>query len=65
MNGQTKSYNPHQKEVDIYLQTHNPYICPQPLKFDLRGYVAYVKEHKITDPNDIPDEMIQRLFKKD
>lgn len=65
MNGQTKPYNPQQKEIDIYLRTHNPYIRPQPIKFDLRGYVSYVKENKITDPNDIPDEIIQSLYKRD
>ncbi|MBR0409321.1 MAG: hypothetical protein IJI53_14945 [Clostridia bacterium] len=61
MYGQTKSYKEHQKAVDAYLKAHDPYQKPQPLKFDLRKYAAYVEQHKV-DPASIPEEVLQSFY---
>ena len=61
MFGQTKPYDPHQKAVDQFVQENNVYGPKEPLRFNLRAYLQYVDEHHITNPDDIPEEVIAQF----
>lgn len=45
MNGQTKSFKEKNDMAQEYIKKANPYKPLEPLKFDLRAYVAYLKEN--------------------
>lgn len=62
MSGQTEQYSSHQETVEEYLRTHNPSSMRTEVPFNLRGYISYVDANHITDPNEIPDEIIQSFF---
>lgn len=56
MNGAKKNYND-QAVVDAFLLKYDPYAKQEPLRFDLRGYTAYVKAHSLTG-DDISPEIL-------
>ena len=58
MYGQMKLSSKHQDIVKKYIAENNPYEAREPLRFNLRSYDAYMREHGITDPDQIPDEII-------
>ncbi|MBQ6025648.1 MAG: hypothetical protein IJL20_08600 [Lachnospiraceae bacterium] len=60
MNGQTKSYKDKLAIVDEFISRINPYQKPEPLRFDLRGYAKYLKEHNLSGKN--VDENIVKMF---
>ena len=60
MSGQTKSYKEKMAIVDEFISRVNPYQEPEPLRFDLRGYAKYLKEHGISGKN--VNEDIVRMF---
>ena len=62
MIGQTKFYSKHQDIVDQYLKDNDPYINPPSIPFDLHGYLDYVSEHHIEDPDKISAEIMSRFF---
>lgn len=45
MSGQTKSFSEKQKLVDDFNARIRPYEEHENLRFDLRGYAKYLKEH--------------------
>ena len=45
---------------DTFISRINPYQKPEPLRFDLRGYAKYLKEHNISGKN--VDENIVKMF---
>ena len=62
MIGQTKSYSKHQDIVDRFLEECNPYNSGSPTPFDLHGYLDYVSEHHIDDPDTIPSDVMNHFF---
>lgn len=62
MNGQKKSSNEKDLLVQAYIEKTNPYKPLEPLKFDLRGYAAYLKEHAISG-NNVPEAVIAQFQK--
>ena len=62
MNGQKKSSNEKDLLVQAYIEKTNPYKPLEPLKFDLRGYSAYLKEHAISG-NNVPEAVIAQFQK--
>lgn len=63
MSGQKKNSS---KGKDIivreYIKKTNPYKPLEPLKFDLRGYAACLKEYSISG-KDVPEEIISKFQK--
>ena len=57
-----KSSNEKDKTIYEYIRKTNPYKPLEPLKFDLRGYAAYIKEHSISG-KDVPEEIIAKFQK--
>ena len=51
-----------QKTVDDFIKKNDPYKAKEPLRFDLRGYAAYVKENAIK-ASDITPEIMRRFAK--
>ena len=62
MIGQTKHYSKHQDIVDRYLEETDPYTPSTSVPFDLHGYLDYVSEHHIDDPDTIPDDVMKQFF---
>lgn len=62
MIGQTKFYSKHQDIVDRYLESNDPYTPSTPVSFDLHGYLDYVSEHHIDDPDTIPADIMKQFF---
>ena len=62
MFGQKTCPDPHQEIVDKYLAENNPYEPSKPLRIDLRKYIQYAREHNITDPAEIPDEILDTFM---
>ena len=60
MTGQMKSYKEKEIIAQKYIERVNPYKPLEPLKFDLRGYAAYLKEHSISG-NDVPESVLQQF----
>ena len=62
MNGQTtlSKFKEKQKIADDYIKKVNPYIKPEPLQFDLRGYSNYMKEHNIA-AKDVTDDIYEKF----
>lgn len=48
--------------VDEYLRTSNPSSMRTEVPFNLRGYISYVDANHITDPNEVPYEIIKSFF---
>ena len=65
MYGQMKPSSKHQDIVNKYIAENNPYIAHEPLHFNLRAYDAYMHEHGITDPDQIPEEVMSRFTTTD
>ena len=61
MYGQMKFSDPHQEIVDKFLEDHNPYEPSEPLRIDLRKYIQYARENRITDPSTIPDDILDQF----
>ena len=62
MIGQTKTYSKHQDIVDRFLEETDPYTSTAPIPFDLHGYLNYVTEHHIEDPDAIPADVMNHFF---
>ena len=65
MYDQMKHSGRHQDIVDKYIVENNPYIAHEPLHFNLRAYDAYMREHGITDPDQIPEEVLTQFTTPD
>ncbi len=65
MYGQMKPSSRHQDIVNKYIAENNPYIAHEPLRFNLRAYDAYMREHGITDPDQIPEEVMAQFTTPD
>ena len=61
MYGQMKPSSKHQDIVNKYIAKNNPYVAREPLRFNLRAYDAYLREHGITDPDQIPEEVMSQF----
>jgi len=64
MIGQTKFYSKHQDIVDRFLEETDPYTPVTPVPFDLHGYLDYISEHHIDDPDTIPADVMKQFFEK-
>ncbi|MDO5441911.1 MAG: hypothetical protein Q4F55_05095 [Bacillota bacterium] len=62
MTGQMKSSKEKDAMVREYIERVNPYKPLEPLKFDLRGYAAYLKEHSISG-NNVPESVVKQFAK--
>lgn len=62
MTGQMKSSKEKDVMVRKYIERVNPYKPLEPLKFDLRGYAAYLKEHSISG-NNVPESVVKQFAK--
>ena len=62
MTGQMKSSKEKDAMVQEYIARVNPYKPLEPLKFDLRGYAAYLKEHSISG-NNVPESVVKQFTK--
>lgn len=62
MNGQTKSFREKQQIADEFIACINPYKKQPPMRFDFRGYAAYVKQHGLT--NETITESVMEKFKR-
>lgn len=62
MNGQAtlSKFKEKQKIVDDYIKRVNPYIKPEPLRFDLRGYSNHMKEYNIA-AKDVTDDIYEKF----
>lgn len=60
MSGQMKLSNEKDLFVREYIKRTNPYKPLEPLKFDLRGYATYLKEHAISG-KEVPEEVIAQF----
>jgi len=61
MYGQMKPSDKPQEIVNRYIAENNPNIAHEPLRFNLRAYDAYMREHGITDPEQIPEEVMSQF----
>ena len=61
MTGQTKKSK--NQIVEEYLSRVNPYEKTQPIAFDLRGYVAYIKANGLKG-TDITPEIMNRFSRE-
>ncbi len=62
MSGAKSNYN-HQVTVDKFLLRYDPYAKQEPLRFDLRGYAAYVKKNNLT-ASDVTPEILAVFSRK-
>ena len=62
MIGQAKRFSSHQQQVDSYMKAHEPSRMRTEIPFDLRGYLRYIDEHHITDPDEVPPEIVDSFF---
>ena len=63
MSGQMKSYSSKQKMVDDFIDRIKPYEKHENLKFDMRSYAKYLKEHKISGKN-VPQDVVSKFMIK-
>lgn len=49
-----------QEIVDDFIDRVDPYLDLEPLKFDLRGYAAYLAEHNL-DGRNVPEDVVERF----
>ena len=57
--------NYHQDVVNRFIAENNPYVVREPLRFNLRAYDEYIHEHSITDPDQIPEEVMMQFTTPD
>lgn len=64
MFGQTSSLekDEFQEIVDRYVEENGLYDCFVPPRISVRKYLQYVEEHQITDPSEIPDEVLDTFM---
>lgn len=62
MSGQTKHYDSQEKIVEEYLRTNSPSSINTEIPFNLRGYISYIEEHHITNPDDVPNDVIESFI---
>lgn len=64
MNGQMKYCNSQKRSVDEFIKRVNPYEKCGNVKvnFDIRSYVAYLKENNISGKN-VSDEILRKFVK--
>ena len=62
MSGQKKSFDEIQEEVDRYVEEVGLYEEKEPLRFNLRAYARYMQEHELTNPDDIPSEVMNSFW---
>ena len=62
MNGQTKSFDEIQEEVDQYVKEVGLYEEKEPLRFNLRAYARYMQEHGLTNPDEVPAEIMASFW---
>lgn len=55
----------HLEIIEEYLRTHNPSSMGTEVPFNLRGYISYVDANHITDPDEIPDDIIESFFHRE
>ncbi len=60
MNGQMKSFKEKQQIADEFINRTKPYAPQGTLKFDLRGYAKYIKEHNISGKS-VPEDVVKRF----
>ena len=65
MKDQDKHVHSHRETVDEYVHSHNPSAMKKDIPFKLREYISYVDANHITDPDEIPDNIIESFFSKD
>lgn len=65
MYGQMKPSSKHQEIVNKYIAENNPYVARELLHFNLRAYDAYMREHGITDPDQIPEDVMSQFMASD
>lgn len=54
----------HSEIVEKYLHSHSPSAMKSEPPFDLRRYIAYVDTNHISDPDEIPDEILESFLMK-
>jgi len=62
MFGQTKLYSRHQDLVDQYIAETEMFEKKAPIPFDLHGYMNYITENHIEDPDQIPESIMKHFF---
>jgi uncharacterized protein involved in tolerance to divalent cations len=55
-----KSYKEKLAIVDEFISRVNPYQKPELLRFNLRGYAKYIKEHNISGKN-VNEDIVKRF----
>ncbi len=60
MIGQTKSFKEKQLIADEFIKRTKLYDQPQPLRFDLRGYAKYLKDHNLSG-KEVPEEIVKKF----
>ena len=63
MNGQMKSSDEIQEEVDRYVEEVGLYEEKEPICFNIRAYARYMQEHDLTNPDDVPAEVMDSFWK--
>ena len=63
MSGQMRSSDAIQEEVDRYVEEVGLYEEKEPLRFNLRAYARYMQEHDLTNPDDVPAEVMDSFWK--
>jgi len=58
-----KSSDEIQYEVDRYVDEVGLYEEKKPLGFNLRAYARYMQEHDLTNPDDVPVEVMDSFWK--
>jgi hypothetical protein len=62
MNGQKKPFDEEQEAVDRYVEKIGLYEEKEPLRFNIKAYARYMMEHNLTDPDDIPHEVMESFW---
>ena len=62
MTGRTKSSDEIQEEVDRYVEEVGLYEEKKPLRFNLRAYARYMQEHDLTNPDDVPEAVMNTFW---
>lgn len=48
--------------IEEYLVDHSPSTIRTDIPFNLRAYCAYIDEHGINSPEEIPDDILSTFF---